>query len=399
MNSVSTKWLTKSVVYSIGINRVIGGLQMFRLHLINDQWTRNAAKVAAEQYQQCKVRLSSRILLHSLILLIVSAVSSGCDGNGTSSTPVKSLLYAARSGVHNGSIDVFDCDTDSLVRTITDTSFRYSFWLSASPDGCFLLVNGDSGAMIWDITSEQAVALLSADIFTGVFSPNDDLLIGFGLEETFVYRVPTGDLVGRYDVELMNGVLVAGKPWIVGINVYNPWALTVFDYVQGVIVDTLTPFVGSGPMSVQYLTLAASPNAPFLYVGASVSGKPSVIGYDLERDSALFEFETTLLTSCEVTPDGEQIWVTESGFPQYPGSILVRNSRTGEFVTRIETEDYGTLAVQHIAFCPNANKAYVTSLSVAPILVVDQNGLTPIRTIFGDGLPEYTSVVIVPASD
>jgi hypothetical protein len=234
------------------------------------------------------------------------------------------------------------------------------------------MINGHDGALIWDLELDSVVATLSTEVQYGVFVPNGAFLLGLGRGKTFVYSIPGGELVNAYDTELMKGVLVAGTPWVVGLDLDEPAILKVFDYVAGRLVDTIDTRLDNEDDTAAFYELAISPDGALLYSWAIISDVSSVvICHDLVGDSVRFVVDAQIVSSFGITPDGTELWIVEPGKAPKPGVIHIRNAQSGELVTTINTQEVGYFWLREVDFCDESAKAYVTSQSVAPIIVID----------------------------
>lgn len=100
------------------------------------------------------------------VMTVGPLLLTGCSGRGTDPKATKTYLYAARSDPYHGSVDVFDYESDSPLRTITDTAFREIPRAFSPPEGNYLLISGYGGPVIWDVRTDQAMSQLSNDVLT-----------------------------------------------------------------------------------------------------------------------------------------------------------------------------------------------------------------------------------------
>ncbi len=295
---------------------------------------------------------------------------------------------------------MFDCETDSLLRTFTDSAFREGFRIYSPPDGDYLLIGGYGGPLIWDVRTDQAMSQLSNDVLYGVFVPRKNMLIGLGWGKTFLYTVPTGQLINQYDVELLHGVLVLGNTRLVGLTVGSGGNLTTtlkFSLETGKIEDTISLDLEGerGLGSTTMISLRHRMVRGSTVVNISDS-RSDALCYDLTGDSVRFLAGTVGASMCAVSPDGSELWVARFGTST--GRMLICNAETGAFISEFSTDDFGIWPASDIAFCEEFGKVYLQSSKGAPILVVDGASHAIVGKLAHNPGQPYESIVTMKTS-
>lgn len=304
------------------------------------------------------------------------------------------LLYLAKWGAVNGSIDIVDCTNDSLIGAINDSTFRQVLTINSAPDGRYLLIRrSHDGSVVWDVEAGTEAARIGEDIRSVGYGNGLGILVGIGPDSMYVYQLPSAEPIRSFASMLQYGIVRPGRTEVIGGH--EP-TLYLVDYLTGKVVDSIEVDVIAG-VDAQVAPSAFSPDGDQLYIGVlKPSTGYSVLCYDLDADSVVFRISTYIISSISVSSDGTELWVTESGLSG-PGSVLVCSAINGDFYTRIGTEEFGGLLVDEIDFCDELDKVYVRSLYVSPILVIDRNT----RTVSGFFTPTsgsaYSSMAYLQA--
>lgn len=364
---------------------------MFCLRLFDIQHKRNAVIAFNSNVRDDKsyVARSATVFIGMLILFVSAAALNGCTDQGVDPVRTRPLLYLAKWGAVNGSIDIVDCTNDSLIGVISDSTFRQVLTINSAPEGRYLLIKRSyDGSVLWDAEAGVETARIGEDIRSAGFGNGLGMLVGIGPDSMYVYQLPSAELIRSFASTLQHGIVRPGRTEVIGGH--EP-TLYVVDYLTGHVVDSIEVDDIAGA-DVQATAFAISPNGDRLYIKAL---KPrigySVLCYDLDADSVVFRISTYIISSISVSSDGAELWVTESGLSG-PGSVLVCSAINGDFYTRIGTEEFGGLLVDEIEFCDELDKVYVRSLYVSPILVIDRSSRTILDSFKPSGGSAYSSM-------
>jgi hypothetical protein len=175
--------------------------------------------------------------------------------------------------------------------------------------------------------------------------------------------------------------------------------LLFFDYVTNRVIDSVIMEPRAETIGFHIVRFAFSPNGDRLYALGWLDRQSFLIGYDLGTRQTLFlQPVYTSLGFCSVTPDGREVWVTETDpfyedFPSWPQGIFIFDAITGTLVDTVATrgispDPYYPIAAREIRILPDGSKAYVKCGSIfkglQPILVINTATRRVERLIFGD---------------
>lgn len=369
----------------------------------------------------------TRIMAIAAVSAIALEFLSGCvNERAIAPTPQHYRLYA---GMHGGPanpsgwIGVFDCDTDSLVDSLTYPGMSAAYGGYASPDGKYLATQ-EAGRQtrIWDIQNGTQVVMLPRSHFSVTFFPEDSLALASAVDSTYIYRLPSFDLDTVIPIRLWYSKRIPNSTKILAISARGPTTrpvdlslLVVFDISSRVLTDSIVIESDPEGFGFDVLSFDLSLTGSSLYaVGASPSGGRWLIGYDLIGRSVVFRPELARANgSCRVSWDGCEVWVTDPGAtsslnPVWPGLILVYDAHSGSVLDTIPTKGIyegspdQSLFVKDIRFVPGSDKVYVAtgraSRTGYPLLVVDSKSREIEQILFPSApfLPGFIEVVPRP---
>lgn len=342
----------------------------------------------------------ARIIAIAAVSAITLGLLSRCSNErALAPVPQHYRLYA---GMHGGPanpsgwIGVFDCDTDSLVDSLSYPGMSVAYGGYASPDGKYLATQ-EAGRQtrIWDIQNGTQVVVLPRSHFSVTFFPEDSLALASAVDSTFVYHLPSFDVDTVIPIRLWYSRRIPNSTSVLAISARGSVTATVdrslllvFDTKSMSVTDSIV--IESDPQGFGFdvFSFDLPQTGNMLYaVGASPAGGRWLIGYDLTSRTVVFRRELVSATgSCRVSCDGREVWVTDPGsysavYPVWPGLILVFDATHGSLIDSIVTtgihEGSPTqpLFVKDIRFAPETDKLYVTTgrtnLSGFPLLIID----------------------------
>ncbi len=124
---------------------------------------------------------------------------------GKNGTEIVKDMSASRDGQRVAAIDdigwhdvsVWFVPSNSIFRTITDSSLKHTESVALSPNGKLLAIS-HSGVKLWDIESGELLYTLKPQntaTFQVVFSPNGELVAASNWDSVMIWRVADGKLV------------------------------------------------------------------------------------------------------------------------------------------------------------------------------------------------------------
>lgn len=367
----------------------------------------------------------------SLWWRLILIVTSGCLANCANERAIAPIPqhYRLYAGMHGGPanpsgwIGVFDCDSDSLVDSLTYPGMSVAHAGYASPDGKYLATQ-EAGRQtrIWDIQNGTQVVMLPRSHFSVSFFPEDSLVLASAVDSTYIYRLPSFDLDTVIPIRLWYSKRIPNSTKILAVSARGPTTrpvdlslLVVFEISSRSLTDSIVIESDPEGFGFDVLSFDLSQTGNTLYaVGASPSGGRWLIGYDLIGRSIMFRRELASANgSCRVSWDGRDVWVTDPGSnwvidPVWPGLTLVYDALSGNILDTIPTKGIyqgspdQPLFVKDIRFVPGSDKVYVaTGLSSRtgyPLLVVDSKSREIEQILFPNApfLPGFIEVVPSP---
>ena len=349
---------------------------------------------------------------------VLSSLTS-CESGIQPQPEPKYLLYAAVQGPTEGWIAVFECSGDSIVDSIS-AGVPAEPGIVTSPDGRYFAVLGlGTPAWIFDGVSRTPVKSLTWAAFRPLFVPTGRIVICPDLDSALVYQIPGFEVQAAWARPRCDIQRVAGSREFAGVE-SDLLGLPPTDHSKLVIYDSSgqakdSVVIGFDSLGARFQIghFDFSPDGARIYATGRFVGEPlSVVGYSRSTRQVLFESQPAGMCnpwSCQVTPDGSEVWVTDKDAPPghsfCSGSIFILDAMTGAIKDSIPTRGLRPssdtpLFVRDLRFTPDGTKAYVncgTSPNQAePIIVIDVASREVAKLLFDDYARWAAEIEIAP---
>jgi len=340
----------------------------------------------------------------------------------------KYLLYIGWSGLVSdlaAYIEQYDPELDSTVGTIHGGFglFDTRVDLVTSPDGRWMATQvSQRPPLIWDVVSGTMIGAVPGvpSVYNQLplFLPNQDAILTVYKDSVVVLSLPGLNRIALWPDFIRYPQIIPSTGQVIAIGASDTaagslkYTFYIADTDNGSIVDTMSLTPDSWLTDVLIWRYCTSASGEQLYALALTRDSGAIaLGWDLREDRVLFaEHIWTINGRCAVSPDGDELWVTDPGSwdglePVWPGLIHVFNARSGTRLATIETQGIdpqhaeSPLFVLDVVFHPDRPEAYIAAgwRSSGPILVIDTETKSVVDEIWHSSRRSPVSIDLAPS--
>ena len=226
--------------------------------------------------------------------------------------------------------------------------------ISFSNDGSSVLIGGNGGAKIYNLSTGAETALQpnTAGEFSGTFSPNGQTVVLFGAGPAQIFNVSTGQLITTLSIPNTTIQSAAFSPdgtkiALGGELVNTGGVLEVYSTSSYAVVQSLPTVM------IAVTTIAFSPDSTTLADSGSPWGPNEIELWSVGTGQLINTLNTSYSggnASIAFSPDGSKI---ATGGGQIPGFLEIWNVSTATLITKFPTA--ANYEVLSIAFSPDGS--------------------------------------------
>lgn len=311
----------------------------------------------------------------------------GCcsDPRGVDPAPLEYRLYLGMHGAPTASqawVRVLDCKTNSITDSFSYAGMSRILSGFVSLDGAYLAtLESGRPTLVWDAENGAQIANLGRPHLAATFVTDPVVLVASRLDSTYIYSIPGfgADTVLPLRLRILTrvprtsqvlAVTARGSPG----SPQDYSLIVLLDIVSLKLVDSIIIDEYEQGFGLEIAAFDISADGRYLYaVGGTKLGTLAFVGYDIKNDRVAYRRPIASATgSCQVTPDGREVWVTDPGATDllvrpWPGIIRIYDATSGATKDSImtvglhATDSTRALFVKDIRFVPGLERAYVTS--------------------------------------